>query len=76
MPGTVYTHVDSVAYSAGWTRTPLEDGKGYVLTSTGGVNADATITRDDPYADVVLSDAPVGTTITVNGGGTADVNQP
>ena len=75
MPGTVYTRVDNVAYSNGWTRTDLENG-GYRLTSTGGENADATIHRDPPSADVTLEDAPAGTTITVTGGGVADVNQP
>ena len=47
MPGTVWTKVESVSYGSGWTRTDLENG-GYRLTSTGGENADATITRDSP----------------------------
>ena len=75
MPGTVYTRVDSVSYGAGWTRTPLEGG-GYKLTATGGPTSDATIKREDPFSDVEVVDAPVGTTITVTGDGTADVHQP
>lgn len=75
MPGTVWTKVTSVDYGPGWTRTELENGS-YRLTSTGGPTADAMIHRSEPPADVALEDAPVGVTITVTGGGTADVNQP